>query len=320
MPELLLRGRKVESVFNLLGQNENDITFSIGWALSQSPSFLQTVLQTAFGERKSYPLGKVAISLQEFAVKGGITDVEIRDPNLHVIIEAKRGWELPSKNQLTKYVPRFDAMNAKKRLMVTMSECSDDYARQFLVRSVGGVQVRHIGWAKINALTNLSKASHAEKRLMHELRSYLATIVNMQKEESNWAYVVSLNSWEWAPHLTFIDVVEKRRRYFHPYGSGGWPPEPPNYMAFRYHGRLQSIHHVEHAEVIRNFHPYFPEAPNKMVDPHFLYKLGPAIRPADTVRSAINRNARRWAMVDLLLTSKTIAQASVDSYKRVATI
>ena len=31
MPELLLRNRPVESVFNLLGQKENDITFSIGW-------------------------------------------------------------------------------------------------------------------------------------------------------------------------------------------------------------------------------------------------------------------------------------------------
>ena len=320
MAELFLNRRKIESVFSLLGEKENDITFSVGWALSQSPSFLQKFLQAAFAKRKSYPLGKTGVSLQEFIAKGGITDVEIFDPNFHVIIEAKRGWELPTSHQLAKYVPRFDAMNAKKRLLVTMSECSDVYARHFLAPSIGGIRVRHLGWAKINALTSLSRASHAEKRLMHELRSYLATIVNMQKEESNWAYVVSLNSWPWQTGLTFIDVVEKRRRYFHPYGSGGWPKEPPNYMAFRYHGCLQSIRHVEHAQVIRNFHPYFREAPNKTVDPHFLYKLGPAIRPSRTVRSAINRNARRWAMVDLLLTSKTIADASVESYKRVQSI
>jgi hypothetical protein len=40
MPDLLLHGREVKSIFNLLGQTENDITSSIGWALSRSPTLL----------------------------------------------------------------------------------------------------------------------------------------------------------------------------------------------------------------------------------------------------------------------------------------
>jgi hypothetical protein len=43
MTELLLHKRKVESVFHLLGEHENDITYSVAWALSQSPHFLLSI-------------------------------------------------------------------------------------------------------------------------------------------------------------------------------------------------------------------------------------------------------------------------------------
>lgn len=321
MPELYLHQRRIESIFSLLGEKENDITFSIGWALSRCPRFLQQFLQSALNTRSRCGSEDLVVSLQEFRKKEGITDIEIRDPDLHVIAEAKRGWALPTPGQLKKYVPRFKATQAKERLIVTMSECSTEYARSFLPASVDGIDVRHIGWKEISALISLSRATHAEKRLMQELRTYLATIVNMQQQESNWVYVVSLSHTEWATGLSFIDVVEKRRRYIHPYGTAGWPKEPPNYMGFRYDGRLQCIRHVEHAEVIRNFHPHFPECVNKEEAPHFLYRLGPAIRPTQEVKTgSIYRAGRKWAMLDLLLTSKTIADASAQSYKRVREI
>lgn len=34
------RYEKVETVFDLLGQKENDLTFALGWVLAQSPAFL----------------------------------------------------------------------------------------------------------------------------------------------------------------------------------------------------------------------------------------------------------------------------------------
>src|ERR1039458_588577 len=120
---------------------------------------------------------------------------------------------------------------------------------------------------------------------MQDFRNYLTTIVNMQPQESNWVYVVSLSNYEWARGLTFIQVVEERKRYFHPYGRYGWPSEPPNYIGFRYGGVLQSIHHIENAQVIKNFHPSFPEYHNKEKEPYFLYKLGPAIRPSHEVKT-----------------------------------
>jgi hypothetical protein len=64
----------------------------------------------------------VVVTLQEFRNQSGITDVEIRGDDLHLIIEAKRGWTLPSAHQLRKYVGRFRETKAKRPLIVTMAE------------------------------------------------------------------------------------------------------------------------------------------------------------------------------------------------------
>lgn len=316
MPNLLLHNRPVESVFSLLGERENAITFSMGWVLSQSPAVLKRFLQKA-GAGRDADSNRLVVALQEFQHDSGITDVEIRGDRLHVIVEAKRGWSLPTEQQLSKYVPRFTKTNAEERLIVTMSECSHDFARHYQPDTVGGIPVKHISWTEMSSICRDTGGSHAEKRLMREFRNYLATIVNMQPQDSNWVYVVSLGNGEWQRGLTFIQVVEDRKRYFHPYGRGGWPKEPPNYIGFRYGGVLQSVHHIESAEVIRNFHPHFPECRDREGEPHFLYRLGPAIRPARDVRSGTGLwNQRVWAMLDLLLTSKTISKARDTSKKR----
>ena len=321
MPELLLRNCPVPSIFNLLGQKENDVTYSIGWALSRSPQFLANFLHKTTQTKQVFDPARVVIALQEYKRNSGITDIEVRDDRLHVIVEAKRGWNLPSEYQLRKYLPRFHETKADKPIVVTASECSQTYALEYLPNELEGVMIRHISWAEMSTLSLFPRGTHAEKRLMQEFRNYIATIVNMQPQESNWVYVVSLNYTECAKGLTFVDVVEKRRRYFHPYGGGGWPTEPPNYLGFRYGGCLQSVCHVEHAQVIRNFHPHFPEYANKQVSPHFLYRLGPPIYPGKEVRTgAVYRSGRKWAMLDLLLSSNTIAEASTSSYKRVQSL
>ena len=319
MPDLLLHRRQVKSIFSLLGETENDITSSLGWALSRSPALLRSFLAMAIRRPQRCDPDNLVVTLQEFRKHSGITDIEIRGGDLHFIIEAKRGWTLPSAHQLRKYGPRFGETKAKMSLIVTMSECSQDYACDYGVPEVKGIPVRHISWTDMHSATHISGGSHAEKRLMQEFRNYLATIVNMQPQESNWVYVVSLADREWAPGLTYIDTVEKRRRYFHPCGGvGRWPTEPPNYIGFRYYGRLQSIHHVESWEVVRNFHLHFPESPSwEEKEPHFLYKLGPPICPSPGVKSGkVVRAIRVWAMLDLLLTSKIISGARDASYKR----
>ena len=121
----------------------------------------------------------------------------------------------------------------------------------------------------------------------------------MQNIDSNWVYVVALArgtppGWR----ISWIDIVKERRSYFHPVGVSGWPKEPPNYIAFRYYGKLQSIHHVEGYEVVTNMHSRIHEMPSREWEPHFLYKLGPPFGPSKEVRTGeIYRNGRVWCML-----------------------
>src|ERR1700694_4390277 len=45
MSELYLHNKPIESLFQLLGEDENDITYSIGWALHRSKAFLRLFLK-----------------------------------------------------------------------------------------------------------------------------------------------------------------------------------------------------------------------------------------------------------------------------------
>ena len=122
--------------------------------------------------------------------------------------------------------------------------------------------------------------------------------------------------------------MTQRHRYFHPVGGSGWPKTPPNYLGFRYGGRLQSIHHVDSYIVVADGEAMaaaFPEMPSAtweaqdvFTKAHFLYRLGPAIAPAHEVKTGeIYRNGRVWAALDLLLTSQTISKARDLTQQRI---
>ena len=126
MADLFLRGHRVSTVFDLLGDKENDITFSIGWALAQCEGFLTLLLKHFFVD---YAVGQTqAVQLQQSG-GSGFTDIEIITDHAHVIVEAKRGWILPDDigQQIAKYANRFSA-SSRHSLLVVMSEGEDYYA------------------------------------------------------------------------------------------------------------------------------------------------------------------------------------------------
>lgn len=114
-----------------------------------------------------------------------------------------------------------------------------------------------------------------------------------------------------------MDIVIKRNYYFHPIGINGWPKEPVNYIAFRYDGKLQSIHHVEDYTVFTNPNEYIDEIPDDNWHPCYLYTLGKPIIPSTEVKNGkIYPSARVWCMIDTLFTCDTIYEASYVSKKR----
>ena len=90
--DLTLFGRLVETVFDLLGDKENDLTFSLGWGLSQSPTLVKALLSDVFSGED---VGHVqAVRLQEHVRGSGFTDIEVetlvdRPGFQHVVITGR---------------------------------------------------------------------------------------------------------------------------------------------------------------------------------------------------------------------------------------
>ena len=94
---------------------------------------------------------------------------------------------------------------------------------------------------------------------------------------------------------------------------------PANYIAFRYDGRLQRIHHVERAEMVQQPNDHFAEAPREQAGEgsYFLYELGPAF--GTDLQLKYGRKYRAgtfWCMLDTLFTSKTLAEAVDVTHER----
>ncbi len=315
MSELKAYGGTVTSIFQLIGTLENDITKSIAWTMCRCPVFTKNLIDGLL-EIDCDP-SAITIKYQEYEQGKGITDLEITDGMLfYAIVEAKRGWILPGEDQLILYSKRKDLKQSRvqKKTIITMSECSEEYAYSDLpLKEANGIPVKHLSWRQIyhSAKTAKMLSSNSEKNILTELMEYLGGIMSMQSQTSNWVYVVALSYKEAGSGLSYVDIVEKKGKYYHPIGGNGWPKDPPNYIAFRYGGRLQSIHHIEKYDVSRNLHSEISELPDVEEDmDYFIYTLGPAIRPPKVVKTGkIYASGRKWAMLDTLLTSDTISEA-----------
>jgi hypothetical protein len=317
MRQCFIHKQRIESIFQLLGEKENDITYSLGWALSQSDTlFIEFLKSIQFPTNDT----DAEIHLQKYEGKGkGFTDIEVKGKGFHLIIEAKRGWTLPSVYQLRKYESRMKNLVGKTAL-ITLSECSKDHFQHY-DKSILSAEVIHIPWRNLYWITKkaMENATHSGKRLLRQFTIYLERIMPIQNRESNWVYVVSVASgtkegWK----ISWRDIVERKLKYFHPISGGGWPNTPPNYIAFRYDGKLQSIHHIDGHIVTEYVHDEIEEIPKEKWTKQFVYKLGPAIKPQNEVRTGkkIHQANRVWCMLDTLLTSKTISEAMDISKKR----
>jgi hypothetical protein len=317
--ELRLHSRPVHTVFDLLGDKEDDITYSVGWGLSQSDAFARALLALAYGaETVGEP---TAIRLQE-SVKGqGRTDIEIETDQLHLIIEAKRTWELPGRTQLELYVPRLTKTSPKQLLLLAVAESSAEWATaQSLPRSVQGIPVKYLSWSAIASLaaeTARQSPAHNEKRLLRELHRYLKGLMNMQDVTSNLVYVVSLGTgplYKGGP--SFESFITEKDVCFQPVGGGkgGWPVTPPNYLGFRFDGQLKQIRHVESYEIhSAPWDAIYPGIGTKVgwtPSPHFFYQLGPVIEPPHPVKTGgLYGSGRHWCAIDLLLTCQSVREA-----------
>lgn len=314
---LYIHDAEVHSIFDIVGEKENDLSYSLGYVLSKSQRLLRALITKIY---KPLNFKNAVIKLQESGIHDGFTDFEITLDNKYLfIIEAKKGWILPATQQLKKYLPRFRGFKKTQKAFVVLSDCTKEYFRSEFNDSLYNVPIKSLAWADVISLIDevYAGSSTKEKWLLHSLKEYLRGIIVMESQESNWVYVVCLAngapSWS---KILWKDVVYKRHFYFYPQGKG-WPV-PSNYIAFRFDGKLQTIHHVRKYEVVQDIHSYIPEIRKGKLQDHYLIWLEEGFEPRKELPTGnIWSNGRVNCMLDTLFTSKTIKEAISISKKRI---
>lgn len=320
---LIVRGGQPTNIFNLIGEDENSATLALGWIMEHSLSFRNEMSENWFGCQTDP--SNTQITFQKHGLDRGFSDLEYQArKHCHAIIEAKKGWAVPGLAQLRRYRPRLTLGGAELQRIVTVSSADTRFASLRLPPDVDGAHLIHHSWSDIQRKAKKAHSlavKHDEKLWLRHFIQHLQEFVAMDRVTSNNVYVVSLGIQpmvEGQGH-TWIDVVEKDNRYFHPI-EAGWPTQPPNYVGFRYRGRLQSVHHVDGFDVVRDLSTNNPEWPKTNVD-HFVYRLGPAIKPSSEIRTGnIFKNGRVHCAIDTLISGafKTISDARDETKRRLA--
>lgn len=319
---LTVRGNSPNSVFGINGFDENSATYALGWVLEQSATFAKLLLDEAYNAE--IDISNLVITLQKHGSDGGYTDIELHAGHqFHAVLEAKRWWEVAGIEQLKRYLPRLQASNAQKQLLISVSASSRELAMRKLPSSLDGIDVVHFSWSDLQklAIKTSKKISNFEEKLwLRQLVQHLGEYISMNRETSNMVYVVAISNGKIKESgQPWIDVVEKDKRYFHIIGNT-WPKEPPNYIGFRYQGILLSIHHIDSFDIVENLKNSNENWPETHCD-HFVYTLSPPIKPTVELKSGnVYGPGHDWCAIDTLLSGayKTVSEARDETKKRLA--
>ncbi len=311
-------GHTLTSVFGLLGDDENDLTAALGFTLSRSPVFTRRLTRTLTGSYSA----EASVQLEVVDAEGR-TDLELQTANELIVVEAKRGWLLPTTRQLSAYATRIKALGGRGRL-VTLSSASQEWAQPHLPSQVSGVAVQHLPWPEVVRHLRVARsAARGHERLwLNELDAYLRGVLRMRDPADSWTYCVAVAASRVVEgaRLTSRQWVVEEGIYSHPFGKN-WPRTPPNFLAFRWNNYVQQIRRVASAEVVPTLHEALSGIPRTEISdrPHIVYRLGPVL-PGTPIPAGKNYQSRRlWVLLDQLLTAGTLTEAHETSLALVAT-
>ena len=165
--------------------------------IDRSPAFRDLLVAELVGHPAENG-DDVVVDLQRHDEQGGFTDIEVVSKNFcHLIIEAKRGWTIPSREQLEIYCRRMTSPSKAERRIVSLSAATRDYATRRLPNQIADVPVTHRSWADIKRVAEAARrkaSSYEEKLWLRHLGRHLEDYVSMQNPRDNLVYVVSLSA------------------------------------------------------------------------------------------------------------------------------
>ena len=262
--------------------------------------------------------GELSLALEVRGEKGR-TDLELRVGDALFIVEAKRGWLMPSVAQLEQYAHRIAHRGVGA--LLTLSQASQALAATSLPAQVDGVPVVHLPWTDVLSdidAVQLDCRGH-ERMWLDELRTYLKGVVRVRDIADSWTYCVVLDDEKPGGGATFKEIVVEQLMYFHPYGQGGWPTERPNFMAFRWDGAVRRIHRVVKADAINPPARALPvyDYEEESVCSATTRCIRPSVHelpPYDPIpNGAPYRATRLWVLLDQLQTAPGLAEAIANT-------
>ena len=116
--------RPVQSLFRLVGNDEDALTYALGFLLAQDPEFCRKVLRLCSVRVPGHVLETYTVRLQEVTVaRFGRRDIVIEGVGTRVVLEAKIGRSEPTVYQLCKYADE-DRLwaNFERRAIVALTQ------------------------------------------------------------------------------------------------------------------------------------------------------------------------------------------------------
>jgi hypothetical protein len=304
-------GAPIDSLFDLLGSKEVGMTSALGFALSRCETF-----RALFLLRLHVSLSpSVSIRLEtvhDESTNQVRTDIEIDTDEGLLILEAKLNWNPPEIAQLRKQAEILK-VQSRSGLLVTLCQAPNDIVARQLGNEIDGVPLRHVSWKQVLGLAAAAKAKGAlaERKLLAHFESYLYKVIRMRQPSDMSTYCVSVSNALYGTRPLKSYVVDDLA-YFHPYGWGkGWPTLWPNFLAFRWEGKVQQVHRVKYARVIQNLTERWPETASAIDPdrPHVVYDLEPALSVEPLPMGDVWPSGRYWVLLDQLISGPTLKDA-----------
>lgn len=318
MSNLFLHNQPVTSVYRLLGDDENALTFALGHCASEDADLRRELLRLfevkGLGKRQ---LEDVEVRLQQYdATDRGYSDIEFYLPDrFRVIVEAKIKGGRPSARQLKKYKARLTAAPETKCTLAVIVEERADALRRDLEGSavLDGIDVDVISWSDVRAAVRLLARQRQPSALVCQLEEFIREAYDMPVQYDAEVWVVSLSKKLIADGSAdrLCDVPGKYGMYIFP---TSYNPRKTLFIAFRFDGGLQSVHRILRDQPsVTSYRQVIPklEVDAPTGEECTAYYLGPPIPLGHRPKTGkgIPQSALRYCDLDLLLTSETISEA-----------
>ena len=114
----------VQSIFRLLGSDEDALTFALGFLLAHDHSFCAQLIRRLRVAPRQTLKSDYSVHLQEVTGPGfGRRDIVIKDDRIRIVLEAKVGGAEPTARQLLKYGAEHQLWSQyKKRTVVALTQ------------------------------------------------------------------------------------------------------------------------------------------------------------------------------------------------------